>query len=50
MDVVKKTIDSLRGSIEINSRPGSGTTITLKLPLTLAFSPAPGGVSDIGPS
>jgi two-component system chemotaxis sensor kinase CheA len=47
MDVVKKTIDSLRGSIEINSRPGSGTTITLKLPLTLAI--IDGFLTGIGP-
>ncbi len=37
MDVVKRTIESLRGSIEIDSRPGEGTTVTLKLPLTLAI-------------
>jgi two-component system chemotaxis sensor kinase CheA len=37
MDVVKKAIDALRGSIEIESRKGIGTTITLKLPLTLAI-------------
>jgi len=37
MDVVKKAIDALRGSIEINSRKGEGTTITLRLPLTLAI-------------
>ncbi|MDH4161380.1 MAG: chemotaxis protein CheA [Nitrospirota bacterium] len=37
MDVVKRAIDSLRGSIEISSRKGAGTTITLKLPLTLAI-------------
>jgi two-component system, chemotaxis family, sensor kinase CheA len=37
MDVVKKAIDALRGSIEIESRNGAGTTITLKLPLTLAI-------------
>ena len=37
LDVVKKAIDSLQGSIEINSRLGSGTEITLKLPLTLAI-------------
>jgi len=37
MDVVKKTIDSLRGSIEIDSIGGKGSTITLKLPLTLAI-------------
>ncbi len=37
MDVVKRSIDSLGGSIEISSAKGSGTTITLKLPLTLAI-------------
>ncbi|MBN2715385.1 MAG: chemotaxis protein CheA, partial [Deltaproteobacteria bacterium] len=37
MDVVKKQIDALRGSIEIKSRQGSGTTIELSLPLTLAI-------------
>jgi len=37
MDVVKRGIDELRGSIEIESAGGKGTTITLKLPLTLAI-------------
>jgi len=37
MDVVKKTIDSLRGSIEISSEKGKGSSIRLKLPLTLAI-------------
>ena len=37
MDVVKRTIDNLRGSIGITSQKGTGTTITLKLPLTLAI-------------
>jgi two-component system chemotaxis sensor kinase CheA len=37
MDVVKRTIESLRGTIEVDSRPGQGTTVTLKLPLTLAI-------------
>ncbi len=37
MDVVRKTIDALRGSIDISSRPGAGTTMTLRLPLTLAI-------------
>jgi two-component system chemotaxis sensor kinase CheA len=37
MDVVKRTIDGLRGSIEVASEPGQGTAITLKLPLTLAI-------------
>jgi len=37
MDVVKRSIDNLRGSIEINSEKGEGTTISLRLPLTLAI-------------
>ncbi|MEO5359801.1 MAG: chemotaxis protein CheA [Nitrospirota bacterium] len=37
MDVVKKNIDALRGLVEVKSRKGSGTTITLRLPLTLAI-------------
>jgi two-component system chemotaxis sensor kinase CheA len=37
MDVVKRSIDALRGSIEIDSEKGAGTTVTLKLPLTLAI-------------
>ncbi len=37
MDVVKRAIDSLRGSIDIASKKGFGTTITIKLPLTLAI-------------
>ena len=37
MDVVKREIDALRGSIEITSEKGKGTTITLALPLTLAI-------------
>jgi two-component system chemotaxis sensor kinase CheA len=37
MDVVKRAIDSLRGSIDMTSKVGLGTTITIKLPLTLAI-------------
>ena len=37
MDVVKRSIDTLRGSIDIAGREGEGTTVTLKLPLTLAI-------------
>jgi two-component system chemotaxis sensor kinase CheA len=37
MDVVKKAIDALHGALEISSVRGVGTTITLKLPLTLAI-------------
>ena len=37
MDVVKRTIDGLRGSIDVATTPGSGSTMTLRLPLTLAI-------------
>jgi len=37
MDVVRRAIDGLRGTVEVTSKPGTGTTITLKLPLTLAI-------------
>jgi two-component system chemotaxis sensor kinase CheA len=37
LDVVKGAVESLRGSIDITSQSGVGTTITLKLPLTLAI-------------
>lgn len=37
MDVVKRSIDQLRGDIEIASRPGQGTTMRIRLPLTLAI-------------
>jgi two-component system chemotaxis sensor kinase CheA len=37
MDVVHRAIDSLRGAIEIQSELGHGTTITIRLPLTLAI-------------
>ncbi len=37
MDVVRRSIEGLRGSIEISSKPGAGLTVTLRLPLTLAI-------------
>jgi two-component system chemotaxis sensor kinase CheA len=37
MDVVHRAIDSLRGVIEVKSVRGQGTTITIRLPLTLAI-------------
>jgi len=37
MDVVKRTIESLRGAIDITSAPGEGSTVTLRIPLTLAI-------------
>jgi len=37
MDVVKKAIEALRGTIDISSESGKGSVITLKIPLTLAI-------------
>jgi len=37
MDVVKRNISSMGGSVEIHSAKGSGTTISIFLPLTLAI-------------
>lgn len=37
MDVVRRNINELGGSIEIESRPGQGSAIIIRLPLTLAI-------------
>jgi two-component system chemotaxis sensor kinase CheA len=37
MDVVKRTIEGLRGTLEITSVPGQGSEVTLRIPLTLAI-------------
>ena len=37
MDVVKRNITALRGSVGIKSEEGRGTTVTVRLPLTLAI-------------
>jgi two-component system chemotaxis sensor kinase CheA len=37
MDVVRRNIQELGGSVEIDSELGAGTTITIRLPLTLAI-------------
>jgi len=36
MDVVRKNLENLNGTIEIDSQPGQGTNIRIKIPLTLA--------------
>jgi two-component system, chemotaxis family, sensor kinase CheA len=40
MDIVRSKIEDLNGSIEIDSEVGRGTTLTIKLPLTLAILPS----------
>ncbi|MGR3496198.1 chemotaxis protein CheA [Citreimonas sp.] len=37
MDAVRRVIEDLRGVVEVKSRPGFGTQVTLRLPLTLAI-------------
>ena len=37
MDVVKRNISALRGSVELDSQPGRGTRVSIRLPLTLAI-------------
>jgi two-component system chemotaxis sensor kinase CheA len=37
MDVVKKNIEKLRGTVEIESKENEGTTVAIKIPLTLAI-------------
>lgn len=40
MDVVRTNIEKIGGSIEVKSRSGVGTTVRIKIPLTLAIIPA----------
>lgn len=40
MDVVKTNIEKIGGTVEVNSKHGKGTTIRIKIPLTLAIIPA----------
>ena len=37
LDVVRRNVEALRGSVTIRSRAGEGTTLTIRLPLTLAI-------------
>ena len=37
MDVVRRSVEALRGSIEISNNPGAGLSVTLRFPLTLAI-------------
>jgi two-component system chemotaxis sensor kinase CheA len=40
MDVVRTNVEKIGGTVEIDSRPGKGTTLRLRIPLTLAIIPA----------
>ncbi|OIQ96409.1 chemotaxis protein CheA [mine drainage metagenome] len=48
MDVVRRNIEALRGSIELDSQEGLGTTVRIRLPLTLAI--IDGFLIGVGPS
>jgi two-component system chemotaxis sensor kinase CheA len=37
MDVVRKNIDQLKGRVDVQSSPGQGATISIRIPLTLAI-------------
>jgi two-component system chemotaxis sensor kinase CheA len=39
LDVVRRNVDALRGSVSVSSREGLGTTFTIRLPLSLAIVP-----------
>ncbi len=36
MDIVRRNVETLRGSVTVSSEAGRGTTVTLRLPLTIA--------------
>ena len=40
MDVVRTNVEKIGGKVEVDSRPGKGTTLRLRIPLTLAIVPA----------
>jgi two-component system chemotaxis sensor kinase CheA len=40
LTVIKKMVDNFGGSIDVMSQPGQGTTLIIKLPLTLAIAKA----------
>ena len=40
MDVVKTNVERIGGTVDVHSTPGRGTTVRVKIPLTLAIIPA----------
>jgi len=39
MDVVKNNLEKIGGTVDVSSLPGLGTTVRMKIPLTLAIIP-----------
>ena len=37
LDVVRRNVQALRGNVQVSSQPGAGTTVDIRLPLTLAI-------------
>jgi two-component system chemotaxis sensor kinase CheA len=48
MDVVRRNIEALRGTVKLSSRPGQGTVVSIRLPLTLAI--IDGFLVSVGPA
>ena len=48
MDVVRRNIQALRGSVEVHTWPGQGSCFTIRLPLTLAI--IDGFLTAVGPA
>jgi two-component system chemotaxis sensor kinase CheA len=48
MDVVKRNVEAMRGSVHVRSQPGQGTTVSVRLPLTLAI--IDGFLVGVGPT
>ena len=40
LDVVKTNIEKIGGTVDLQTKPGQGTTVKMKIPLTLAIIPA----------
>jgi len=40
MDVVRANVEQIGGAVELESQPGAGTTLRMRIPLTLAIVPA----------
>jgi two-component system chemotaxis sensor kinase CheA len=40
MDVVRRNLETVNGSVQVRSKPGAGTTLRMVIPLTLSIAPA----------